>query len=843
MSSQLQEVTDISFRDTSQVGIEPILNRDYISSEYQFDTRPFTGRYFYITTMKWAKTDPRYAVLSPLPYLPNDIFTASTALINLVKQAAFYRMKLVLSLSVGGTISHGGCLLVSVTPPSSQEFRAGPNIVNTAMTCPHGFLYACEATSLEVSVPWYCNVDYAPVPFYESNKNGACDFNQTYATLVVMVMNPLVDGGGSDTLNIVISAKFEELELRVPAPRTLKWVSETIVGDAAKGLTALAKAGTKVFHTVGDIFDKVSSISSMFTGLHNPNVPVIQERVIASSVNYLNTVDTQQFFEKLDPYPSAERVTDEFIFGTTQDEMSLRYIAAKEQYLGTINIASSDIVGKVLWTRPISPFQTPGYALANNLSLLYMLSRAWNGDFEIVLRGAGTAKQQVKLMINRLYAPGVGCMTSYPDMEDTANSLSQVVEFAQGGQEHVILMPYLSSMEVTPCTTDQFSSSLLVGEYVIYIAQPLVVGDGAPLTMEVNVFIRSKTLNFYGYATESPWLAVVVKDADKPKPVQNDTVFETVKPLETERKHRHRSSSKTRYDFITTDYRVPMFRSESGLEFLNTPQRQEGNVVDEGHKGVVSRIHRIDSLRDFIRRMYYFGTFTAVAKETTIPLATFLGGENPNQWGFTYSFNPLVLLGSMYYGRQVGFKLRLNFVGAGKINSMKVYYFPPKPVHYTLGTKTLMYDSLPLTYLDVTKFPAPLIDVQALTYNTASNTSTAEFVIPNATLTKFVSVNLKGKPFQDSERYYIQSHGSIVIYCDSETLPAIEIYCGLTDESRLGFQCMAPIVYLGIADESDPNIYRLYSKYGDKDAKTNILRETSANYKTQGYLPNFDQKG
>jgi len=208
----------------------------------------------------------------------------------------------------------------------------------------------------------------------------------------------------------------------------------------------------------------------------------------------------------------------------------------------------------------------------------------------------------------------------------------------------VLLMPYLSSMEITPCTTDQFSSSLLVGEYVIYIAQPLVVGDGAPLTMEVNVFIRSKTLNFYGYATESPWLAVVVKDTAQPKPVQNVTVHETVTPLESERRHRHRSGSKTRYDYITTDYRVPMFRSESGLQFLNTPQKQEGNVVDEGHKGVVSRIHRIDNLRDFIRRMYYFGTFTAVAKETTIPLATFLGGENPNQWGFTYSFNPLVLL-------------------------------------------------------------------------------------------------------------------------------------------------------------------------------------------------------
>jgi hypothetical protein len=776
---------------------------EYIPDSYSFDVSPYTGRYFYVKTAKWQNTMARYTIIQSIDSLPRNIFNVNTSLLNLVHSAALYRMKLILSVSLGGTIVHGGSLLVAAIPPATSEFYGGYNIVNTLLACPHGFLYASEATSIELAIPWYCNTDYAP-----TTTSGDYDFNypaEAYASLVIMVINPLVIGGGSNELSITISAKFEELTLKVPAPTPafinpypprIAFRSETIVGDVAKGISVMTKAGRKVTNAIGDIFDRVSNIASVFTGLHNPNITVLQEKVVTTGANYINTVDGQQYFEKLDPYVSVERITDDYIFGTDQDEMSLRHIAAKEQMIGTIVIQDTDQPGKVLWSRPISPFQTGGRAATNNLSLLYYLTRAWNGEFEIVLRNAGTAKQQFKLMVNRYYMPGGGIITGLPTMTSCMNALTQTLEFSQGGQEHVVLMPFLAPTEIIPCTMDSFTSSVMHGTYVIYVLQPLVAGDNAPLSAEVNVFIRSKSLNFYGYSTECPEVAVT-----------NFVQLENTSKVEGA---------------------LPVMRSESGVEFMNKPQVQEGGKVSESRESVSNRVHKIDSVRDLMRRMYKIGRLSKTNPHA-VTLSTVLGADNPFLSFSKYVYTPLAMAASMFYGRQVGFKIRVVVRNPGNIKVARAYYLPPKP--YAFSQVYQQCTARTTTGIDYGDFPLPFTELQT-SYTTEMGNYVMEFVIPNVTLLKFISVNMSGQIYQPSDNLYIQDHGRLLLDIQADTNSEIDVYAGLTDESRLGFHCIAP--WFAFADNGNPAL-QLESPYGDKDGNYLTVTNTAPSYYTRGF--------
>jgi len=60
-----------------------------------------------------------------------------------------------------------------------------------------------------------------------------------------------------------------------------------------------------------DALDYGRGIIRDYTGLHNPNVPMIHERVITTPLNFQNNIDTAQYFEKLDPYTKFDRIVKE----------------------------------------------------------------------------------------------------------------------------------------------------------------------------------------------------------------------------------------------------------------------------------------------------------------------------------------------------------------------------------------------------------------------------------------------------------------------------------------------------------------------------------------------------
>lgn len=314
------QVASISTRKTH---IVPSVNnqliiKDEIPSAYKLDMHSFIKRPFYLGTASWSENNAQYTLLDlPVVDLPADVILSNESLYQAVKVGSLMKPFLKMHVSLNGTISHAGCLLIGILPPginyAPDAINVGNtfvNLVNTILSGPHVQLYANEATSAILEVPWYCNTDMCEayvedltdvppgilldnVPLILNSdiktrsRGSAC-----YATIVALVLNPLRPGGGSVPLTLVMEAVFEEFELAVPTPRFIKaqdWIpqsSQPIWKQVTSGLMDLTQVGAKAFYPFyGDAIDRVRGLIKHFTGLHNPNIPSIENRVITTHAN------------------------------------------------------------------------------------------------------------------------------------------------------------------------------------------------------------------------------------------------------------------------------------------------------------------------------------------------------------------------------------------------------------------------------------------------------------------------------------------------------------------------------------------------------------------------------
>lgn len=450
-------------------------------------------------------------------HLPGDAIRSNKALLNGMKIASYYRSKMKLVVSMAGTITHAGCVLVGVIPPLPADFTFAtpqPRLINTILSGPHAFLHANTASTVELDVPWYCNTDLATLDMElpSATYTPAADItvlNGNYATFVAFVLNPLQPStGSSTTLNITVEAIFENLDILVPCPRYVEYTAQGFFSEIKNGIANAASTYTKSF--VGDGLDLLGGWLGI-TGLHNPNNAEIQDVMIKNDVNRQNMVDGIQHFEKLDPYAHFDRITHEPIFNTTIDEMDIRHIVSKRQYLGTFKVEDTDTIGTKLWIRPISPYQggifkqfgsTTKGVIANNIELLHLLSRAWKGTIKITLQSVMNNKQQIKLRSLLTYGPSIKAGSGYPKYNDILQAPSHLMEFTEGGQELSFNLPCLSRNNLIYCMTDSSSEAIFHGIYYIFVAQQLATSAGSPNQIYFNVFYElSPDFMFYGYST------------------------------------------------------------------------------------------------------------------------------------------------------------------------------------------------------------------------------------------------------------------------------------------------------------------------------------------------------
>lgn len=771
--------------DTSVSMNTMMLSTISIPEEFRIDAKPFVNRPFYVGSATWDDSQVQYTSLSlPIKRLPGDIIRSNPSLLNAMKMGAYYRSKLKLNVSMAGTITHAGTILVGVIPPTEQGI-IGPQraLVNTVLSGPHGFLSANEATSLLLDVPWYCNTDLASLDLEEGAGSPASSLDTSYTsgnygTLVALVLNPLQPSDGSSkSLEIVFEAIFENLDILVPTPRYLRFESFHNESLTVAG-SQLIDSGFKFVRTVvGDGIDWVRGKVRSYTGLHNPNFASINERVVVTPHNFLNAVDTLQYFEKLDPHAHNDRVIEEPIFNTTVDEMNIKHILSKKQYLGTFKVNANDGIGTLLWSRPISPYAGGLYnyevTLANNIELLYKLSKAWRGKIKIYIQSSMNNKQQLKLRLLSLYNPSKSILTGTPVYSTALNAPSHLMEFTAGGQIQEVELPYLCRNEITQTTKDLNLDAIFHGEYYLYLAQKLANSTDSPQDVFFNVYYSCEDVSLYGYSTEYGTSGRLIA---VPGLREEDVVKENLE-----------------------------FRNESKITVMNEPQNQRDilNVDRSGDETVYDR-HRLVPLthvRDIVRRMYRTNTpleLQVAGKSTKfipVHLATFIGEFN----SIGASANPLGMISKQYYGKSLGLKVRtiltpIRGIQAPEGFKLVAMYLPPEfcmsPSNALSATGINISDPMfSNSAATLAAFPLPL--------TRQSGDYVAEYEIPNLSPWKFIGApnKLDSTSPQTSP---LAAMGYLLIgiqnNTDEEATMNIEHLVGFSDESRLGFHSIAPVV-------------------------------------------------
>lgn len=775
--------------------------------EMLFDISPMWERPVSLITTTWSTSDTRFKILSSYD-LMHDYFAATPSFRGFLKNYAFFRCHACAFVTVTGSINHQGTLLVSCVPNSEYNFdnaNSGQDFINTMLTSPHALLGANEASSTCIEIPFYVATDYITLEASASSDPSISDLYQTgrnpYAKLALMCLNPLVAGGsGSTTLSVQVIIKINKFEVYVQTPSVPVFTNPpTLVAESFLGQVTTAtfdRASDFLKTTSVDFIDAMRATVRQYTGLHNPNQPEYSDAQIMSLRNRANIVDKPTYYEKMDPYADFTRITKDSIFHTHQDEMDMDYILSKPQYLGTFSVKTTDPVGTLTWCRPISPWQGgyhAGYAISSNIERLYYLSQAWSGDMELIIQSSMTNKQNVKLLVSKIYGLSRLISTQVPDYPTAKSGITNILEFSGGNQQQTITLDFLSRNQILYNTIDPNANALMHGMYYIYVGQPLIVADDAPLSVEFNVFLRcKKNFRYYGYSIR-PGHTTFIPQANvglvADEPMEAESVNEPVMN-------------------VPTDSKPLLERDTTGTKVINQ----------------VERMRPILNVRDLLRRLVHTGRFSAVAQSDgtftlAIPVAAILG-LYPS--GYAQSINQHLL--KMYLGVNGGCRIKLRSFDSA---NHTVQYYPPTMV----STFSTRIQTLPLVASSISPTTSSSIHVLKEAISAApilelptmwladlkgqESGSVMDIHIPHTTMYNWwggTGWALSSDPEYDGYQTLMNNMGFFIITGISTptTLVDFETFAGIDDEARAGFHTLAPALSIPITRSSNPDLDLTY---------------------------------
>lgn len=507
---------------------------------------------FLVTTVKWSTTDNNFTELWRLPF-PSCIMSNPLAKVPF-NSATFYQAKMCCMLQVSGTPMHQGLILVAAVPHGTPAIT-NPNQL---LSAPHVFLNATESTSVCLECPMYTPSTLYKTQDPNTTVNDLVVSTSRFGTdvfdLVFFVMDALtVAVGSSTTVSLSVHTLFKEAEFYVPKVGLMSWQPQcgvrkmwsvkskaSVTTECACGkkelfedrqdsyfsaeglLNNLWRLPTKILDNAasglkvvsGDLIDYGRSMLKELTGFHNPNVPSIDNKMIATFRNFPNNVDQPVRLEVLDNHAQFSRIYDDFYFRTEQDEMDLKFLTSKPVYVGKFTVSSTTETGKNLFAYPMTPM-VEATVLGGNanttfyspMRTIYEASRYWRGDLKLHIQAVCTNFHFCKIIVLKNYAmtdAPIHPSTAYaPAYNDIHNINTDTLEFSAGGQIQTIDLKYNSNLRQLECTKDYVANAVNHGIAYGYLVQPLTYNSNVPTSITFNVYISGgNDLQFSGYALD-----------------------------------------------------------------------------------------------------------------------------------------------------------------------------------------------------------------------------------------------------------------------------------------------------------------------------------------------------
>jgi hypothetical protein len=524
----------------------------HIDPEYKMNFDQILDKPFLVTTISWTTSAANFTELWRLPF-PSCIMSNPLAKVPF-NAATFFQARMCCMLQVSGTPMHQGLILVAALPHGT------PAIVNAnqILSAPHVFLNATESTSVCLECPMYTPSTVYRTQDPTATTNNLCISTSAFGSdvfdLVFFVMDALTVATGSSTsISISVHNIFKEAQFYVPKVGSMSWQAQCGVekmwafkskakistqcacgekkmsedkedsGFRAEGLlTSLWQIPTKIFDGLatglklvsGDLIDYGRGMVKTLTGFHNPNVGVIEERMMATYRNFPNNVDQPVFLEVLDNHAQFSRIYDDYYFRTEQDEMDLKFLTSKPVFVGKFRVLSTDVAGKNLFAYPMTPMveasitgEVGNTSFYSPLRTIYEASRYWRGNLKMHIQAVCTNFHFCKIIVLKNYAMTDGAINAgsalVPSYNNIHNINTDTLEFSAGGQIQTIDLKYNSNLRQIECTKDYSLNAISHGIAYGYLVQPLTYNSNVPTTITFNVYISGgDDLQFSGYALD-----------------------------------------------------------------------------------------------------------------------------------------------------------------------------------------------------------------------------------------------------------------------------------------------------------------------------------------------------
>jgi len=821
-----------------------------VPESLKMDFSRILNKPFFIKNISWdtaAATHSQIGVIG----IPSEILVNALAKIPF-QSAAFFRSKVVLIMQVSGTPMHQGIVLASAIPRLGTIATVASMNVNRALMAPHVFLSANEATPVILEVPFYSPTKLRNVDLLKTTvgpENPTLD----YAQVALQVMSPLaVAASGTTTVTISIHAMFTDMDFYVPHTDP-GWVAQGFMSD----IRALATKGIDgtfgvVKQLAGDFLDTARRAANnglqnfrdairLYTGLHAPELPLLSDRSAVQFRQNTNLVDAPSFFEKMDPFSSYTRIVDDYYFDTDIDEMDMRFLLSKPQFIGSFKVSYNTTVNTLLWSRPITPVQmvydSPpnnytamgNTALKSNWSTSILqnfsyLSKFWKGGLKLHIQMSASSLSFAKLAVVRNYSPDQNMLASAPAYTDVQNLLTEHVEFSCGGQVQTIDLPYCSVLSQLPCTSDWVFNAIQHGMYYIFLAQPLTLNATLPNDVRFNIYISAADdFTFMGYATRPVNIAYPFLQSNA---IRNDDAEEKFTAEAT-------TLNPVNSQFEITNKQTPEIKPDLDIDF-----RPIVSVRD-----YIRRFHKVYSQRIKPNQLYDSGH---IIKLEISDLVGNVYTTTPSQVGFptfdTHIFaspsNPMTLINNMFYGYSGGYKFKLNIIGA---DISELWYVPPD---YCFNKNTNRWNStypvqdgaisapIDEAIVESFRFPSgaalllsrdnprtsnPTVEIERPNYgigtasallseeNTVNVAHMFECEVPNMTPFRFVANNNKyfhgttdSTSMCGGDMGYFLIRIAPLYYAGENRDAMIEVMVAATDEGRLGYHWNAPVLALPV---------------------------------------------
>jgi len=470
-----------------------------VDKSVKMDFSTILNKPFFCNNYTWATGMPAYSTVANINF-PTNALSGSLA------TAPFYfsslcRIRGCFNLQVSGTSMHQGLLLAAAVP--ADQVAIG---INQLLCAPHVFLNANEATPVCLEMPYYSPSNLIKTNSYNWDAYSAARADT--CKLVIAVLNPLATTAtGSTSLTVSVHIELKEAEFYVPRGSDIAWT------QAGRSFTSsLLSIPTKIFDGLthgakvitGDFIDTLRLGLRALTGFHNPNSTTIDHRMIVGTRNFLNNVDQPTLFEKLSSHAKHDRVAQDYLFCTSQDEMDMLHILQKPVFLGTFKVLSTTTADTNLFNYPISPYvEVSPLPFQSNLRTFYELSKYWRGTIRMHIQSVMTPFHFCKLIVVKDYSCDKRALTQTPGLSNMHNMMTETIEFSAGGQIHTVDLPFCAITEQLECTKDLAVNALQHGIVRIYLLQPLTSNASVPTTVNFNVYYSvGDDFQYYGYSQD-----------------------------------------------------------------------------------------------------------------------------------------------------------------------------------------------------------------------------------------------------------------------------------------------------------------------------------------------------